>query len=205
MKPMMTIETYEQLKSLSDPLRGKMMMYLCERAYTGQQLSEKLDIPRGKIHYHLKDLQKNNLIEMVKTEEKNGILQKFYQSVADGFTISDKFLPYKKEISQTTRQILSSILDRTKHRIWNAPDDAFEEKNHSENPEEWGYMATSWEIDASEEQFLQWRKKYTKLMQELVDLGKEETSEKKNTYFFFKLGFQISESEFNKRIEPEED
>lgn len=203
MIPIMTLDTYEQLKSLSEPLRGEMMMYLCERAYTGQQLSETLDIPRGKIHYHLKDLEKNGLIEIVKKEEKNGIIQKFYQSVAGGFTISEEFLPYKKEIDQTTRQLLYSILDRTKHRIRTAPDDAFEGKNHSKNPEDWGYMTTSWEIQASEKQFLEWRKRYSALMQELEDLGRE-TTERKNTYYFLNLGFQISESEYEKRIDKED-
>ncbi len=85
LKPMFTLTTYSQLKAMSNPLRVEMMMRLCERPYTGQLLSEKLGIPRAKIHYHLKELEKNGFIEIVFTEEKNGIVQKFYQSVARGF------------------------------------------------------------------------------------------------------------------------
>ncbi len=85
LKPMFTLTTYSQLKAMSDPLRVEMMMRLCERPYTGQLLSEKFGIPRAKIHYHLKELEKNGFIEIVYTEEKNGIVQKFYQSVARGF------------------------------------------------------------------------------------------------------------------------
>ena len=83
---MLTLTTYSQLKAISDPLRAEMMMRLCERPYTGQLLSEKFGISRAKIHYHLKELEKNGFIEIVYTEEKNGIVQKFYQSVAKGFT-----------------------------------------------------------------------------------------------------------------------
>ena len=77
MKPVLTLTTYSQLKALSDPLRSEMMIRLCERPYTGQLLSEKFGISRAKIHYHLKELEKNGLIEIVYTEEKNGIVQSF--------------------------------------------------------------------------------------------------------------------------------
>ena len=74
---MLTLTTYSQLKALSDPLRAEMMMRLCERPYTGQLLSEKFGISRAKIHYHLKELEKNGLIEIVYTEEKMGLFKSF--------------------------------------------------------------------------------------------------------------------------------
>ncbi|AXI07986.1 ArsR family transcriptional regulator [Oceanobacillus zhaokaii] len=197
MKQIMTIETYNQLKAIGDPLRAEMMMYLCEGPYTGQQLSETLDIPRGKIHYHLKELEKNNIIEIVKKEEKNGIVQKFYRSVANGFTISEELLPFH-EVDQTTRQIIYSMIDRAKKRVQTAPKEAFEKKNNSENPEDWGYMSTAMEIEASEAQFKQWTNKYFALMDELEKMG-EETEEEKNIYYFFNLGFQVQEFAFKKR------
>ncbi|RDW17129.1 ArsR family transcriptional regulator [Oceanobacillus arenosus] len=197
MKPIMTIETYNQLKALGDPLRTDMMMYLCEGPYTGQQLSETLNIPRGKIHYHLKELEKNNIIEIVKKEEKNGIMQKFYRSVASGFTISDELLPIH-EIDKTKRQIFYSMIDRAKRRVQTAPKQAFERKGNSENPEDWGYMAAAMEIEASETQFKKWTKKYFALMEELEKMG-EESDEEKNIYYFFNLGFQVEEFAFKKR------
>ena len=105
MKPVLTLTTYSQLKALSDPLRAEMMIRLCERPYTGQLLSEKFGISRAKIHYHLKELEKNDLIEIVYTEEKNGIVQKFYQSVAKGFTPATHLLPHLEIVSESGRQI----------------------------------------------------------------------------------------------------
>lgn len=196
----MTIETHDQLKALSDPLRADIMMRVVERPYTGQQLSEVLDIPRGKIHYHLKGLEKNGLIELVKTEEKNGIMQKFYQSVAAGFTMAEHLLPYQKEVDATTRQIFYGMIDRLKKRVQTAPVKAFDKKNASQNPEDWGYMATSTEIEASEEQFKTWVKKYNALLEELEAMGKASTDDEMHTYYLFNMGFQVDESEFGKRM-----
>lgn len=56
------LEHYEQLKSLSDPLRCRIVSLLISKAYTGQQLSQELEIPRAKIHYHLTELEKNGLV-----------------------------------------------------------------------------------------------------------------------------------------------
>lgn len=196
----MTIETYNQLKALSDPLRAEIMMCVVERPYTGQQLSETLTIPRGKVHYHLKDLEKNNLIEIVKTEEKNGIMQKFYQAVAGGFTISEELLPHNKEIVQTTKQLMYSILDRAKRRVDSAPKHAFKEKNIDKHPKESGYITTNAEIEATEEQFLEWKRKYYALLEELDAMGKK-TTEKTNTYYILNLGFQINEGEYQKQID----
>lgn len=195
MKQMMTLTTRNQLKVMGEPLRAEVMMHLIERPYTGQQLAEAMNIPRGKMHYHLKELEKNDLIEMVKTEEKNGIMQKFYQAVAAGFTISEKLLPHRNQISRTTRQVLYSILERAKHRVQTAPGYAFENKNHSENPEDWGYITTNGEFKATEKQFIEWKKKYYALIRELQNF-EEETSEETNTYYFLHLGFQIEEEAF---------
>lgn len=192
MKKMMTIDTHDQLKALGDPLRSEIMMQLVMKPYTVQQLSEILDIPKGQIHYHLKNLEKNNLINMVKTEEKNGILQKFYQAKARDFSISKKLLPHQKDVDQTTRQVLYSILDRAKRKVQTAPESSLETKGPEEPSEERKFMATTAEISATEEQFKQWRKKYLALLEELHTMGKH-TTEETNHYYIFTLGLQVEE------------
>ncbi len=52
-----------------------------------------------------KELEKNGFIEIVYTEEKNGIVQKFYQSVARGFTPAADLLPHLEMRSESGRQI----------------------------------------------------------------------------------------------------
>jgi DNA-binding transcriptional ArsR family regulator len=87
-QPFYVIQELEQLKVISDPLRAKVLLYLIEKAYTGQQLAKLLGMARAKVHYHLNELEKNVLIAVVRTELKNGIVQTFYRAVARGFVPS---------------------------------------------------------------------------------------------------------------------
>ncbi|WP_031547126.1 ArsR/SmtB family transcription factor [Salinicoccus luteus] len=82
MKKLLVIDNLAQLKSVSDPFRIELLTMLAEKPKTGQMLADELDIPRAKIHYHLNELLKNGIIHVVKTEEKNSIIQKFYEPVA---------------------------------------------------------------------------------------------------------------------------
>lgn len=194
MKNNMIIDNLQQLKALSDPLRAKIMMQLVMRPYTGKQLSEILDIPRGKVHYHLKDLEKNKLIEIVKTEEKNGIVQKFYQAVASDFQISEELLPQRTEVGNATKQLMYGILERAKQAVKTAPLDVFETKKLNEDPLERSFISTTWELEATEEQFKQWKKKYEALIKELDHMGKN-TSSVKNSYYITTIGFQTDKKE----------
>lgn len=75
------IDNLPQLKCVSDPFRIKLLELIAAKPKTGQQLADELDIPRAKIHYHLAELEKNGIIEIVKTEQKHSIIQKFYAPV----------------------------------------------------------------------------------------------------------------------------
>ncbi|KMY50014.1 ArsR/SmtB family transcription factor [Peribacillus loiseleuriae] len=195
MKPMLTLTEHSQLKALSDPLRAEMMMRLLEKPYTGQQLSEYFNLSRAKIHYHLKELEKNQLISIVKKEEKNGIIQKFYQSVARGFTPSAELLPHLADISETSRQLLLQMAERTKSVILSAPENAFKLNKASENPSEWGYVGSMWQFSAKEEHFKDWIKKYFALMKEFSEITKEDHPSHPDSkiYYISTMAFQIDE------------
>lgn len=204
MKQMVTIKNHSQLKALSDPFRAEMMMRLLEKPYTGQQLSEHFNLSRAKIHYHLKELEKNELIEIVKKEEKNGIVQKFYQSVARGFTPAAELLPHTEEISETAKLLLFQMMERTKSQILAAPENAFLQKTASENPAEWGYLGSMWEVSATEEKFQEWNKRFFDLMEELRAHSKEaEQDPNGKLYHISAYGFQIEESVFQRAQDKE--
>lgn len=204
MKPMFIIKEYDQLKALSDPFRVKLMIRLVEKPYTGQQLSEILDLSRARIHYHLKELEKLGLIEIVKTEEKNGIVQKFYQSVASGFYPDSSMLPHKEEITETKRHLMYGMLDRTMARVLSAPPEAFEQAG-PEDPSEWNILATSLELKVTEEQFKSFIDGYLKLIKEYQNIAKDNKSNPDvNYYYLTAFGFQVDESEYEKRVMKEE-
>ncbi|MGD6803911.1 ArsR/SmtB family transcription factor [Rossellomorea vietnamensis] len=197
---MMIIRDYNQLKALSDPFRVKLMLRLVESPFTGQQLSEIFDLSRARIHYHLRELEKLGLIEIVKTEEKNGIIQKFYQSVASGFYPDASLMPHKEEISNTKRQMLYGMLDRTMTRLLEAPNDAFEEAGPND-PGDWNILATSWETKVTEENFRWYTKKYFELLEELQSRAEKDANNPDAKHYYMSgYGFQVTESNFEKRV-----
>ncbi|MCA1053769.1 winged helix-turn-helix domain-containing protein [Rossellomorea aquimaris] len=203
MKSMFIIKEYDQLKALSDPFRIKLMMRLVEKPYTGQQLSELFEMSRARIHYHLKELEKLGLIEIVKTEEKNGILQKFFQSVSSGFYPDASLLPHKEEISETKRLMMYGMMERTMGRILEAPSSAFDEAG-DKDPSEWNILASSWETVTSEENFKWFVKEYFQLVGEFQRRAREEEEVEQNTYYLTGMGFEVAESKFSERIMEKE-
>lgn len=196
----MIIRDYNQLKALSDPFRVKLMLRLVESPFTGQQLSEIFDLSRARIHYHLRELEKLGLIEIVKTEEKNGIIQKFYQSVASGFYPDASLMPHKEEISNTKRQMLYGMLDRTMTRLLEAPNDAFEEAGPND-PADWNILATSWETKVTEENFRWYTKKYFELLEELQNRAEKDANNPDAKHYYMSgYGFQVEDSNFAKRM-----
>lgn len=203
MKPMLTLTDFSQIKALSDPFRAEIMMRLMEKPYTGQQLSEHFGMSRAKIHYHIKDLEKNGLIEIVYTEEKNGIIQKFYQSVAAGFIPADQLLPHK-EVSESARQLFLQMNERSKKHILSAPEEAFIMEKASEDPSEWNFVGSLWEFTATREQFQAWVKKYHDLMNELTSFAKEaEKDLNSKVYFVSTTALQIDEPSMDRYREKE--
>ncbi|WP_214851305.1 ArsR family transcriptional regulator [Exiguobacterium sp. s193] len=194
MKSILTLTTLSQLKALSVPIRAEIMMRLIEKPLTGQMLSEKLNLSRPKVHYHLKELEKNHLITLVKTEEKGGIIQKFYQSVARGFTPSLELLPHMEDVNESNRQLLFQMAEKTKQVILSAPEHAFTPQRASESPADWNHVGSMWQISVTEEQFNDWMKKYFELMEELRHLSKEPSEETaQKLYFFSTMAFEVDE------------
>lgn len=97
MKKLLVIDNLAQLKSVSDPFRIQLLTMLGEKPKTGQMLADELEIPRAKIHYHLNELLKNGIIHVVKTEEKNSIVQKFYEPIAKKVVPNIDLLKYSSD------------------------------------------------------------------------------------------------------------
>lgn len=194
MKSVFKLESYDQLKTLSDPLRAKIMVFLVEQSYTGQQLAEKLEIPRAKIHYHLKELEKHGLIQLEHKEEVKGIVQKFYRSVAASFYPGENLLNYTSEIGEIARQSILLLLERTKARVLTAPSKSF---NHSQtnSSNDWEAISTQVEVKLTKKQFRRWKKKYINLLEELRDLEEKANDDAEASWFYMAgVAFCIDEA-----------
>ncbi|MDG5472068.1 winged helix-turn-helix domain-containing protein [Jeotgalibacillus sp. ET6] len=203
MKDIMLLTTLDQLKALADPFRTELILRLMEKPKTGQQLSEVFNLSRARIHYHLKELEKNNLIEIVHKEEKNGIVQKFYQAVAGGFVPDQSLIPYPA-MTETVRQMMVSMLEQSKRRILAAPEESLQDESSSKDPSMWKFRSSAYEIHAKEEDFMAWQKKFAALMEELAVIQRPEPSPDAKLYYFHVLGLQIEEGVFDGKKEDSE-
>lgn len=195
MESIQIIQTYDQLKAISDPLRTKILMFLVEKPYTCHQLAEELNLTRAKVLYHLRELEKHEFIKLVNKVEQGGNLLKYYQAVARGFIPADNLLNFV-ESQEATRQSYLEVLNRAKTRVLTAPDSSFE--FNSSAVEEWDSLSLQSEVFVSKEKFLEFTKKYRELIDELVT--NEKTEEKnKNNYYVMTTAFKIDEFIFSQR------
>lgn len=195
-KAISIIQTYEQLKAISDPLRTRMLMYLVEKPYTCHQLSQELNFSRAKILYHIRELEKHDLIKLVKKVEQGGNILKYYQAVARGFIPADNLLNFL-ETQEATRQSYLEVLDRAKTRILTAPNSSFEVL--SSDVEKWESISLQREVSVSKEKFLEFTKNYRELINNLLTTDSEESEE--NIYYVMVTAFKIEEFLFSKKSE----
>jgi DNA-binding transcriptional ArsR family regulator len=76
------LETLEQVRALTDPLRLRIAETLTDTPMTVTQLGQQFGTAPARIYYHLRELERVGLVELVETREKGGILEKYYQTVA---------------------------------------------------------------------------------------------------------------------------
>ncbi|ANU27076.1 MULTISPECIES: winged helix-turn-helix domain-containing protein [Planococcus] len=190
----------EQLKSLSDPLRVKMLHLLIEKPYSGQQLSQLLNIPRSKIHYHLKDLEKNELIYLVSESKKRNMTEKQYRSTARSYIPTKELMPFQAPQNESGKLMTLTALERTKERVLKAPDTAF--ITETENPKEWSKITSQLEVKMTQEKFKEWVMKYQNLLEELT--GVVEESEDAEWFYISTFGFRMNEPFFNSSEDGEE-
>lgn len=76
------ISNLEQIKALAHPLRLKILQILTEQLLTTRELAKELEENQANLYRHLEILTEANLIHVVKTEQKRGAVEKWYQAVA---------------------------------------------------------------------------------------------------------------------------
>ena len=84
------VDRPDQLRALADDVRSTVVSLLRERAYSTQQLSRKLEIPKGTIGHHLKVLERAGLIHVVRTRQVRAVTEKFYGRTARLFVVQDE-------------------------------------------------------------------------------------------------------------------
>ena len=69
------------LRAISHPLRHRLLGMLDGRTASPNQLARELDLPLGRVSYHIRLLNDLGAIELVRTEPRRGALEHFYKAV----------------------------------------------------------------------------------------------------------------------------
>jgi hypothetical protein len=83
------LSTLDEIKTISDPFRLKILLLFDEddTPMTVKQMAVKLEEVPSKVHYHVKELERVGVLEIVETKEKSGIIEKFYLPTAETFKV----------------------------------------------------------------------------------------------------------------------
>lgn len=118
------LHTIEEIKALSDPYRYKILncFYEINKPATVKQIADKLGEIPANIHYHVKKLEKFNILSLHHTEEIRGIVAKYYIPTAERFEIE-----CTEDIDKTastlmlgeTQRIVSKLYDDSKKNFLN--------------------------------------------------------------------------------------
>lgn len=74
-----------------DPIRARLLTELVEPA-SAADLARRLDIPRQKVNYHLKALEKHGLIELVAERRKGNFTERIMRTTADEYLIAPQVM-----------------------------------------------------------------------------------------------------------------
>src|SRR6266568_917526 len=155
------IETVEQLRAIADTLRIRILDLTEKQPMTATQLGEKLGMATAKVHYHVRELEKVGLLELVETREKGGILEKYYQPIAHSITIDRALLNVP---SDEAHEALNTILNQITDGVMSAFRQVAKTHNPAESLLDTGLMISLTHINVTPEE----QKTLSKQIYELV-------------------------------------
>jgi len=100
------VERDAQIKALANPERVRILTLLVEQSGTAKQVADWTGGTRGRVHYHIKELEKAGLVEKVRTVETGGVVEKYYRAVARNFYMARGIGEYEG-LTGDVREMLS--------------------------------------------------------------------------------------------------
>lgn len=110
-KKIFIANTAKEIKMIYDPYRLRILktFHDCDTELTVKQMAVKLDEAPNKVHYHVKKLYDFGVLELVRTENINGIIAKYYKSAYNGYIIGTE--GKSKEVLNAKEDALMNNLD----------------------------------------------------------------------------------------------
>ncbi|MBO1219843.1 MULTISPECIES: ArsR/SmtB family transcription factor [Bacillota] len=180
------INTFEELKCISDQLRMKISMLLIEREMTATEIGKHLNIPKAKIFYHLKELEKYGMVKINRTEVKGSNVYKYYVATHNGFKVNPQLLnEYRDEVSDSTKDMVTSQINRTI--------DVLNQYGLIMDDEQ--LISKTVQAKWSQNQFDTFKQKLDALIDEV---DQQSNDEDKSYYYLNIIGFEMRDKVFNR-------
>lgn len=113
-----TITNLDQLRSLSNDVRLKILHELALRPMTAKQVAGTLKQPPTRLYHHFDALAEVGLIRLVREVPKRGTTQRFYRAVAARFRVDESCLGSTADDERT--QSLLSLLEAIRAEVVSA-------------------------------------------------------------------------------------
>ena len=117
-KPLFVIKDLETLKVITDPLRFQILEILGEEPQTVKSVADKLGMTSNRLYYHFNLLESAGLIQVVRTQTINNIIEKFYWTSAKEIMVDQEILNANPEaVAEDLNRVIIAALDSTKEDI----------------------------------------------------------------------------------------
>lgn len=104
-----TISTVEQLQALAHPVRQEVLRVLSSGPKTNKQIATRLEIAPGRTHFHVQELVKAGLVELVQEVPRGGVVEKYYQPTAMTFRMDFSLDPSDDAPATMIDALLDSV------------------------------------------------------------------------------------------------
>ncbi len=113
MKPVKQITNPEAFQLLADETRRKVMFLLRVKEMTVSQIAAELNVTPQAIYHHIKKLQKGEIVEVVREERVDHLIESYYRTTAETFSFSvgttSKGIMATKEHTTTVLNALKNL------------------------------------------------------------------------------------------------
>ena len=122
MKDEMKLTDMDSIKAFSDPYKLKILntFHRLGRPATSKEIADKMGEVPSKVYYHVKILEKHDIISLVYTKEINGIVAKYYEPTADSYIIDnqeyEEIMPNAPHIRNQYERVISNIFNDGKEQ-----------------------------------------------------------------------------------------
>lgn len=160
------IKDPEVVKAIADPKRLQILHLLGKKQLSARQLGKMIGEPTRNLYYHLNELEKHDIIEVVEVKQKGNLLEKFYQTKYTYLSLDPTLLMFGEE---KNKLLYTTIASGFQHSLATLQT-AFNKQTFFESKK----LGASLSIKMTETVFSEFIDKMSALIKEFFDDGANE-------------------------------